>query len=73
MEIYAQPDLKTLNTVHLHRYCDGVKADMSAAPNKGYTMVCMHGSKQDFPLTQEQADQACNCIGQTCMITWKYM
>lgn len=73
MEINAQPDLKDLDTQALFHYCDGIDANLFAKPDDGYALACMHGERQNFPLTPLQAERACNCTKQTCMITWKYM
>jgi len=74
MEVKAYQNSDDLSlSENMYSDCEGIDADLFAAPNKGYMVACLHGERQTFPVNPTYAAKACNCTGKTCTITWKYM
>lgn len=73
MEIIAKPNEYLLDQMEIAgENCAGVDADLFAAQNRGYALVCKDGSRQSFPIMPRYAWKACNCSADTCMMTWVY-
>lgn len=73
MEIVAKPKDNPREYIeNVGVDCTGIDADLFAAPNRGYAMACINGTRQNFPIKPRYAWKACNCTENTCMITWIY-